>query len=213
MTAVIVLTPLAAWAFAAPGPTGGWWVSGLLVALLVTCMWLSRVVFSQGPVASPIDWLLPYTAGAIVICVVAMVAARRWRLGPAVALAVVTLVVSGLATLTIAMEGEGVYIPANDAALLSAGVSVVEAGEPSCGVDGATCVREVTLRTDRTAAELREMLRSRGWAEQCQPVTGILSHLSLSEYGERCLTLGDLEPGMVVVSVEAEAQWKVRARP
>lgn len=207
--AIVALTPMIAWAVVAPTRAWAWSISAVLLGVLLASLGVSRTILSHGPAAPPIDWLLPYVALSIVICALAMTVARSWRWKPAASLAVLAVAASCWGLLTWTLEGDGgIYVPASDAAPLRSGLDIADSGKTECGNNGALCDRIVAIRTPLTTTEVRSVLQSHGWSEDCRPVTGILSDLGLYRYGDRCLYIHESrQPGVVVISLLGKAHW------
>jgi hypothetical protein len=207
--AIVALTPVIAWAVAAPTRAWAWSITAVLVGVLLASLGASRTIFSHGPAAPPIDWLLPYVALSMVICALGMTVSRTWRWQPAAALAVLAVAASCWGALAWIYEDDrGSYVPASEAAPRKSGLVIADSGQTECGSNGALCGRIVTIRTPLTTNEVGSVLQSHGWSEDCRPVTGILSDLGLYRYGDRCLYVHEShQPGIVAISLLGKAHW------
>ncbi|WP_319459907.1 hypothetical protein [Micromonospora sp. RTP1Z1] len=206
--AIIALIPAVTWGVAAPTPAWAWSVSALLLGVLLASVWVSRVYLSHGPAAPPIDWALPSATVSIIVCTLAMMISRSWRWNPVMALAALAVTAGCWGLLQRDYEGECcMSIPASDAAPATSALDIADAGHTECGQDGGLCDRVVAIRTTLTTAEVRKVLRSHGWSEDCRPVTGTLSNLGWYRYGSRCISIESRQPGTIEVSLLAKADW------
>lgn len=211
---IIVLTPMVMWARTAPTPVLAWSVSALMLGVLLACLWTSRVPLSVGPAAPPVDWLLPYVAISVIICLAAMTACRSWAWQPATAIVALMVAASCCAGFLRLWEGEGShnsYLPPTDVVPQSSGLEIADSGRIHCGNNGALCSRVVAVRTSFTVEEVRGIVGT-GTGEPCRPVTGILSHLGLYRYGDRCVCVDrSARPGVVHISMLGREDWWVRS--
>ncbi|GAB4054123.1 hypothetical protein [Catellatospora paridis] len=204
---LVVLAPMLAVVAVAATPRVAVITVGLQFVLLVCVIVASQVWSSRGPSAPVVDWLLPYTAGAVCAPVVLMVVGRSVRgrrFESLVAVGAVALVVGGCGWFTQGMGGENSRPAATDAAPLLSPLFISAPGVVDCTENSAVCWRDVRLR-ERDVERVRAVLREHGWSQECRPVTGLLTGLGF-DYGWLCLHVAEGRDG-VVVTVSGEARW------